>query len=72
MAARLQDGWIIVDCEAPLSSHVQVKVGNDMPVPAFRGEGVAMARPRITMGGKPRVQLLVDGLITYSGPLEQA
>lgn len=69
MAARIEDGWLVVDCEAPLSSKVEIQVGDGKPRVAFRGSGTALVRPEPGTSGKPRVQLLVDGVVARTSTL---
>lgn len=71
MSARIRDGWLELDCDAPDLVVVEVAVGNGDFRPAFRdrtpdGRRVAKIRPPANMpAGKARIR--VNGVETSAG-----
>lgn len=74
MTARMESGWLVVDCDAPDTAAVHIAVGaepgDDDWQPAYRdGDDdarVAKIRPPATTGRQP-VWLRVDGVVSAAG-----
>lgn len=71
MSARIEDGWLVVDCDASDAAQVEIAVGKPVEFhPAFRdySSGVRVAKIRVPSGkGRVRVHLKVAGQVAEAG-----
>lgn len=69
---RIENGWILVDCDAPDHAKVTITIGAGEPAPAFRdcddkGQRVAKVRPPEDLASRTAVTLTINGRPTSTG-----
>jgi hypothetical protein len=70
VSPHIENGWLIVDCDAPDTASVELALGRGDFVPAFRDydSGKRVAKARLVEGrGRTRVMVRVNGKVFEAG-----